>query len=129
MVAFISRITKLRDKLGNIGETVSNTDLVTITMNGINHDYQMVITGLNAREKAPNFEELTRILMQEEESRMTLKPQSSNLALMAKKKDFRGKENIGHKGVGTPQRKPPQGMSSNRSDSRPKCFIVVELVT
>lgn len=84
----------------------------------------MFITGLNAREKPPKFEELTGILMQEEERRMTLKPQSSDLALMAKKKPFRGKENAVHKSEGTPQRKPPpsQGMSSKRSDLGPKCF-------
>jgi hypothetical protein len=51
---FISRIKELKNKLGDIGETVSNTDLVMITMNGMTDDYQMFITGLNAREKAPN---------------------------------------------------------------------------
>ena len=73
---FISRIKELIDKLGDIGEIVSNTDLFTITINGTIDYYQMFITGLNAREKAPKFEELTEILMQEEERRMTLKPKS-----------------------------------------------------
>lgn len=43
---------------------------------------------------------------------------------MATKKPFRGKANVAHKSRGTPQRKPSpsQGMSSNKSDSRPKCF-------
>lgn len=60
----------------------------------------MFIIGLNAREKAPKFEELAGILMQEEERWVTLKPQSSDLSLMEKKKPFRGKENAGHKSVG-----------------------------
>ena len=88
--------------MGDIGETMSNTDLVTITMNGMTDDYDMFITGLNAREKAPKFEELTGILMQGEERWMTLKRQSSYLSLKVKKKPFRGKAGAGHKGGGTP---------------------------
>jgi len=44
-------------------------------------DYQMFITGLRAREKPPIFEELTSILLQEEERRGNLKPQNKYLAL------------------------------------------------
>jgi hypothetical protein len=50
-----------------IGEEVSSSDLVTITLNGMLHEYQVFITNLVAREKAPSFDDLTRILMQEEE--------------------------------------------------------------
>eukprot|EP00253_Pinus_taeda_P014112 PITA_14112 len=81
---FISQIKEVKDKLTDIGENVLNGDLVTITMNGMTNDYQMFITGLNAREKPPGFEELTGILLQEEERRLSLKPQNSNLALMTK---------------------------------------------
>ena len=51
--SFISRIKEVKDKLSDIGQTMENDDLVTITMNGMTDDYQMFITGLNAREKAP----------------------------------------------------------------------------
>ena len=57
----------MEDKLGDIGEKVSNIDLVTISLNGILEDCQMFITGLAAREKAPTFEELIGIFLQEEE--------------------------------------------------------------
>lgn len=67
IIAYISRITELRDKLGDIREKVLNTDLVTITLNGMTDDYQMLMTRLIAREKAPTFEEMIGILMQEEE--------------------------------------------------------------
>jgi hypothetical protein len=73
--SFLGRIKEVKDKLVNIGETVSNTDLVTITLNGMLEDYHMFITGLTAREKPPTFEELTGILLQEEERRGNLKPQ------------------------------------------------------
>ena len=124
VVVFISHIKELKNKLGDIGEIVSDTDLVMITMNGMSDNYQMFITGLNAREKPPKFQELSGILMQEEERWMTMKPQSLDLALMVKKKPFRGKENVAHKSGGTPQIKPPpsQGVYSNRNDLGPKCF-------
>jgi hypothetical protein len=79
--SFLGRIKEVKDKLVNIRETISNTDLVTITLNGMLEDYQMFITGLVAREKPPTFEELIGILLQEEERRGNLKPPSKYLAL------------------------------------------------
>jgi hypothetical protein len=64
---FLGRIKDMEDKLGDIGEKVSNIDLVTISLNGMLGDYQMFITSFAAREKAPIFEELIGILLQEEE--------------------------------------------------------------
>lgn len=61
---FISWIMDAKDKLTDIGQTVVNDDLVTITMNDMANDYQMFIMGLNAREKPPCFKELTWILLQ-----------------------------------------------------------------
>ena len=37
--AFVARIKELKGKLGDIGETISSTDLVTITLNGMLEDY------------------------------------------------------------------------------------------
>lgn len=39
VVAFISRIKELKNKLGDIGDAMSDTYLVTITMNGMNDEY------------------------------------------------------------------------------------------
>jgi hypothetical protein len=64
---FLGRIKYMEDKLGDIGEKVSNIDLVTILLNGMLGDYKMFITGFATREKAPTFEELIGILLQEEE--------------------------------------------------------------
>jgi hypothetical protein len=61
--SFLGRIKEVKDNLGNIGEIISNTDLVTITLNGMLEDYQMFITGLPAREKPLTFEELIGILL------------------------------------------------------------------
>ena len=37
--SFISRIKEVKDKLADIGQTVANDDLVTITMNDMMDDY------------------------------------------------------------------------------------------
>lgn len=60
---FIVRVKDLKDRLGDIREKVSQSDLVTITLNGMKDEYQMFIIGLAAREKPPTFEELTVILL------------------------------------------------------------------
>ena len=61
--SFLARIKDMKTKLSDISHTMDDTDLVIITMNGVTDDYQMFITGINAREKIPHFEELTGILM------------------------------------------------------------------
>lgn len=91
VVAFISWIKELRDKLSDIGEKVSNTDLVTVTLNGMREDYQFFITGLAVRKKSPTFEELIGILMQEENRCMNLKPHNVDTGFLAKKKFIKGK--------------------------------------
>lgn len=91
VASFIARIKDLKTKLVDIGHTMDDTDLVTITMNGVTNDYQMFINGINAREKIPHFEELTGILIQEEERRSTMKPQSADLALVERKNIYKGK--------------------------------------
>jgi hypothetical protein len=119
---FISRIKYLKDNLGDIGEKVSPTDLVTVTLNGMLEDYQMFITGIATRENAPTFEELAGILLQEEECRshLTGKTPHSDLALMAKGKGKpwecnKGKPWERNKG-GKPQyAKEHKGMTSPRS--------------
>ena len=91
---FISRVKDLSDKLGDIGEKVSNTDLVTIILNGLVQDYQIFVSSLAVREKPPSFDELTGILLQEEErmKNFNLGSSSSDLALVAKGKyPYRGK--------------------------------------
>ena len=41
---FIARVKDLKDRLGDIEEKVFNSDLVTITLNGMKDEYQMFIT-------------------------------------------------------------------------------------
>ena len=73
-IAFDVRIKDVKDGLGDIGEVVSNSDLISITLSEMCDEFQMFVTGLAAREKAPTFEDLTGILLQEEERRQNLNP-------------------------------------------------------
>lgn len=89
-----SHVKKLSEKLGDIGEKVSNTNLVTITLNGLVQDYQIFVSSLLAREKPPIFEELAGIHLQEEEmmKNFNLGSNNSDLALVAKgKQAYKGK--------------------------------------
>ena len=53
---FISHIKELTNKLGDIGEIVESSDLVTVTLKGLVPDYKVFISTLAVREKPPNFE-------------------------------------------------------------------------
>jgi hypothetical protein len=124
--SFLGRIKEVKDKLVNIGETVSNIDLVTITLNGMLEDQHMFIIGLAAREKPPTFEELTGILLQVEERRGNLKPPSKDLALWSNNRSARGRLGVGgnswQRGSSSHRRQSPkQGMQSDRNESK-RCF-------
>ena len=83
---FISHIKELSDKLGDIGEVVESSDLVKVTLKGLVLDHKVFISALAAREKPPNFEELARILIEEEEimKNYDLDAGGSDSALMAR---------------------------------------------
>jgi len=85
---FLSRIKELKDKLGDIGEKISSTYMVNVTLNDMLYGYQMFITILPTREKAPTFDELTWFFLQEEEHKnhIDFRSQSSYLVLVAKGK-------------------------------------------
>jgi len=102
--SFFSRIKEVKDKLVNIGEIVSNTDFVTITLNGMLEDYHMFITCLTTREKPPTFEELIGILVQEEERCGNLKPSSKYLALWSNNRSARGRSRVRGRGGSSWQR-------------------------
>eukprot|EP00253_Pinus_taeda_P020335 PITA_20335 len=91
---FVSRIKDFSDKLGDIGEKVSSTDLVTVALKGLVPDYKVFISALSARPTPPTFEELAGILLQEEERMkiFDLESNGSDLALTARgKRPFQGR--------------------------------------
>jgi hypothetical protein len=64
----------------------------------------MFITGLAAREKPRTFEELTGILLQEEERRGNLKSQSKDLALWSNNRSARERSGVRGRGGSSWQR-------------------------
>jgi hypothetical protein len=81
-------------KLNDIGEKLSNIDLVAITLNGMLDEYQIFITNIATKEKDSSFDYLTGIILEEKERRKNLNSRfwSSDLVLMAKAKNpYKGK--------------------------------------
>ena len=79
MNKYLSHIKYLRDNLGDIGEEVSSTDLVFITLKGPLRDYKIFISSLVARQTPPTFTKLSGILIQEEERMKMCKHESQTL--------------------------------------------------
>ena len=67
ITSYVSWIKDLCDHLSAIGDKVSNSDMVTIALKGLITDYHVFISSLGVREMPPTFNELTMILLQEEE--------------------------------------------------------------
>jgi hypothetical protein len=85
---FVSKINYLSDKLGDIGETFSSSDLVTIALKGLLQDYKVFILVLSPTQTPPTFDELVGILLQEEERMKSydLDLSGSNLPLIERGK-------------------------------------------
>jgi hypothetical protein len=95
--------------------------LVIATLNGILDEYHIFITNLATKEKVPLFDDLTKILLQEEHRKnLNNRFQNSDLALIAKaKKPYKGKpweRYIGSKSYV----KLHQGRASPRTDTNLK---------
>ena len=103
--------------MGHIGEEVSSTDLVSITLKGLLPDYKVFISYLAARQIPPKFTELGRILIQEEERMKIYEPESqtADRTLMARGRyPHRGNHWNPHRGK---FRARHRGMSRNESST------------
>ena len=67
IATYVSRIKDLCDQLSAIGDKVSNSDMVTITLKGLIRYYHVFISSIWDRAKPTTFNELIGILLQEEE--------------------------------------------------------------
>ena len=76
MNKYLTRIKDLRDNLGDIGEEVSSTDMVSITLKGLFLDYKIFISSLATRQTPPTFTEFSGIRIQEEERMNIYEPVS-----------------------------------------------------
>ena len=56
MNKYLSHIKDFRDNLGDIGEEVSSTDLICITLKGLLPDYKIFISTLATRHTPPTLQ-------------------------------------------------------------------------
>jgi hypothetical protein len=132
ITTYVSRIKDLCDQLSEIGEKVSNSDMVTITLKGLIKDCHVFISSLGGRVQPPTFYELTGILLQEEERMKVFEMESrtSELALVAKgKQPYRG--NPWDKNITSKFQPRNRGMTQSKFDAHNKknddCFYCGKL--
>ncbi|XP_059078157.1 uncharacterized protein LOC131876712 [Cryptomeria japonica] len=58
VVSFFMKITKLKDQLNTIGDSIEDKDLVMLAMNGFPHSWESFIQGISGRNELPKFDRL-----------------------------------------------------------------------
>jgi len=74
---YLTNFTQCRDKLGSVGITVSEDDMVSLSLLGIPKSWHSYQDFVNGREKLLDWEQLWSDLMQEEIMRNTRDGSSS----------------------------------------------------
>jgi hypothetical protein len=119
VVTYLTRLTQVRDELGDVGEAIVDSDLVRTTLNGASKQWVVFVEGIVSREKLPGWERLWNDFVQEETQRGYVHDSSSigheeeNVALATtSKKKFKKGPKGGHK---------PKG-EGKKDMSKVKCF-------
>jgi hypothetical protein len=98
ITSYFVRISQIRDQLQDIGETISEKELVNIVLNGLPKTWDAFAASMNTRKEYLTFEELWTCCAQEE-SRINEKekPQKKydDQAFTARLKNFRNKRKFG----------------------------------
>jgi hypothetical protein len=66
VVTYLTRLTRVRDELGVVGEAIVDSDLVRIALNGVSKQWVVFVEGIVVREKLPSWECLWDDFVQEE---------------------------------------------------------------
>jgi hypothetical protein len=119
VVTYLTRLTQVRDELGDMGEAIVDSDLVRTTLNGVSKQWVVFVEGIVAREKLPGWERLWDDFVQEETQRGYVHGSSSTvheeenvvLATTSKKKFKKGPKG-GNKSKG----------EGKKDRSKVKCF-------
>ena len=96
VVAYLTRITNVRDELATIGDTVVPTELVRIAIQGLPKAWETFANGIIAREHLPDWERLWNDCVQNEiqkgYSMAVRDDEEENVALVAKGKKGKPKK-------------------------------------
>lgn len=63
---YLKRLSQVKDELASIGVTISNGDMVTITLKGLIEEWKPFIKGIVSREKCPDYNRLWDEFIKEE---------------------------------------------------------------
>jgi hypothetical protein len=66
IASYLMRITQIHDQLLAIGETIDDTELVNVALNGFLGSWEPFVMGIYAREKFPPFDRSWIDCIQEE---------------------------------------------------------------
>ncbi|MCO5605635.1 hypothetical protein L7F22_059818 [Adiantum nelumboides] len=75
---YLLKLRNIQDELAVIGEEVSDADMIQSILKGIKKEYKHFVTSLAVRESFPSLEDLTSLLLQEEERFVEDNPTSRN---------------------------------------------------
>jgi len=123
VATFFMKISEIRDKLGAIGEIISDRELVMLTLNGLPSHWEPFIQSISGRSKFPKFDRLWVDCTQEETRLVARGAQSSHhneshaLAPHARKDKGR------RQGRSFKERNPrPTSKHENKDLSKVECF-------
>ncbi|MCO5573286.1 hypothetical protein L7F22_027055 [Adiantum nelumboides] len=75
---YLLKLRNIQDELAAMGEEVSDADMIQSILKGIKKEYKNFVNSLAIRESFPSLEDLTSLLLQEEESIGEDNPTSRN---------------------------------------------------
>jgi hypothetical protein len=116
IASYFTRVTELRDQLGDIGETISDKELSIYILRGLPNSWESFVQSMSGRSKIPKFNKLWADCT-EEEARLAAKHGSShneNHALASHSKLWKGKKKFGQKDF---RRRDRGGRSNSRPSS------------
>jgi hypothetical protein len=64
--SYLDRIKEIWGQLHDVGDTISNEEMVAIALNGFSNDYEMFVSSVAGRETVPSFEKLYDIFLSKE---------------------------------------------------------------
>jgi hypothetical protein len=58
VTCYLSRITQVRDELGDVGEVIPSTELVRTALNGVAKPWAVFVDDIVSRENVPSWDRL-----------------------------------------------------------------------
>jgi hypothetical protein len=66
VATYLTKLTRMRDELGAVGEVVADSELVRTALNGVTKQWDVFVEGIEVRENLPKWDHLWDDFIQEE---------------------------------------------------------------